>query len=156
IEAEFGPASKTVVIEEYLSGQELSVLGFTDGRTVIPMPPARDHKRIFDGDMGPNTGGMGAYAPDPDIDAEQLESICRTIMQPVIDEMARRGSPFVGVLYAGLMLTADGPKVLEFNCRLGDPETQVILPLLETDLFDILMACIEGRLDEVDMRWRPE
>src|SRR5258708_23377490 len=122
----------------------------------MPMPPACDHKRIFDGDRGPNTGGMGAYAPVPDISAEQLDTIRRTILQPVIDEMASRGAPFVGVLYAGLMLTADGPKVLEFNCRLGDPETQAILPLLETDLFELLMACVEGRLDQVSIGWRAE
>lgn len=154
IDGEFGAASKTVVIEECLSGPEVSVLAFTDGRTVVPMPPARDHKRIYDGDEGPNTGGMGAYAPVPDLSAAQLDEICRTILQPVIDELARGGTQYVGVLYAGLMLTASGPKVLEFNCRFGDPETQVILPLLDTDLFEVLMACAEGHLDQNLVRWR--
>ena len=155
VNGEFGEASQTVVIEECLRGPEVSVLAFTDGRTVIPMPPARDHKRIYDGDQGPNTGGMGAYAPVPDLSTTQLDNICRTILQPVIDELARRGTKYVGVLYAGLMLTASGPKVLEFNCRFGDPETQVILPLLESDLFEILLACVNGCLDQISVGWRP-
>jgi phosphoribosylamine--glycine ligase len=151
---EFGDAGQTVLIEECLSGPELSVLAFTDGRTVIPMPPARDHKRVYDGDQGPNTGGMGAYAPVPDADPSLLDEILWTVLQPAVDGMAVRGLPYVGVLYAGLMLTEDGPKVLEFNCRFGDPETQVILPLLETDLAEVLLACIEGRLNEIGVHWR--
>src|SRR5450432_3032009 len=156
IDGEFGAASKTVLIEERLTGPEVSVLAFTDGQTVVPMPPARDHKRIYEGDTGPNTGGMGAYAPVPDLNAAQLDELCRTVLQPVIDAVARRGTKYVGVLYAGLMLTADGPKVLEYNCRFGDPETQVILPLLESDLWEVMLACIEGRLDRTEVRWRSE
>lgn len=152
---EFGVAGDRVVIEERLTGPEVSVLAFTDGRTLVPMPSARDHKRVYDGDCGPNTGGMGAFAPAPDVDEELVDEICRTVLQPTVQGMAARGTPYVGVLYAGLMLTPGGPKVLEFNCRFGDPETQVILPLLETDVVDILLACVEGRLDEVEVRWRP-
>lgn len=155
VEHEFGAAGDTVVIEERLSGPEVSVLAFADGCTVVPMPPARDHKRVYDGDRGPNTGGMGAYAPAPDVSEALVSEICRMVLQPAVDGMAARGTPYVGVLYAGLMLTPDGPKVLEFNCRFGDPETQVILPLLETDLVDILLACVEGRLDQVEVGWRP-
>jgi phosphoribosylamine---glycine ligase len=155
VEREFGEAGATVLVEERLSGREVSLLAFSDGRTVAPMPPARDHKRVYDGDRGPNTGGMGAYAPVPDLSAAQLDQIHRTILQPAIDGMAARGTPYVGVLYAGLMLTRNGPQVLEFNCRLGDPETQVILPLLETPLDQVLLACVAGRLGQVELRWRP-
>jgi phosphoribosylamine--glycine ligase len=154
VEREFGAASATVLVEQRLVGREVSVLAFSDGRNVALMPPARDHKRVGDGDKGPNTGGMGAYAPAPDIHTEQLETIRRTILQPAIDGMAARGTPYVGVLYAGLMLTKTGPQALEFNCRFGDPETQVILPLLETPLDQVLLACIQGRLDQVELRWR--
>jgi phosphoribosylamine--glycine ligase len=155
VEREFGAASATVLIEERLAGREVSLLAFSDGRTVATMPPARDHKRVYDADRGPNTGGMGAYAPVPNVSAAQLNTIRRTILEPAIAGMAARGTPYVGVLYAGLMLTVDGFKVLEFNCRFGDPEAQVILPLLETPLDEILLACVEGRLDQVVMRWRP-
>ena len=117
------------------------------------MPPAQDHKRVFDGDRGPNTGGMGAYAPARGSPA-LVEELDAHVLQPTVDGMRGRGTPYVGVLYAGLMLTPDGPRVLEFNCRFGDPETQVILPLLESDLLDVLEACVEGRLDEVEVRWR--
>jgi phosphoribosylamine--glycine ligase len=154
VEREFGAAGDTVVIEERLSGPEVSVLAFTDGCSVAPMPPARDHKRVYDGDQGPNTGGMGAYAPPPDVGPTLVDEIRRTVLQSAVDGMAACGTPYVGVLYAGLMLTADGPRVLEFNCRFGDPETQAILPLLETDLLEIMLACVEGRLDQVDVRWR--
>jgi phosphoribosylamine--glycine ligase len=150
----FGGAGNTVVIEERMSGPEVSVLAFSDGKTVVPMPPARDHKRIRDNDEGPNTGGMGAYAPVPDVSQADIEAIKRTVLQPTIDGMREQGMPYVGVLYAGLMKTAAGFKVIEFNCRFGDPETQVILPLLESDLFDITKACAEGRLDQIDIRWR--
>jgi len=155
VEREFGAAGATVLVEERLAGREVSLLAFSDGRTVAPMPPARDHKRVYDGDRGPNTGGMGAYAPAHDLSAAQLDRICRTILQPAIDGMAARGTPYVGVLYAGLMLTKHGPQVLEFNCRFGDPETQVILPLLETSLDEAVLACVAGRLDQVALRWRP-
>jgi phosphoribosylamine--glycine ligase len=155
LDREFGEAGTTVLVEERLSGREISLLAFSDGRTVVPMPAARDHKRVFDGDKGPNTGGMGAYAPLPDLSAEQRAEITRTILQPTIDGLAQRGTPYIGVLYAGLMMTSRGPQVLEFNCRFGDPETQVILPLLATPLDEIAEACINGRLDQVEVRWHP-
>ena len=151
---EFGAAGDEVIIEERLSGEEVSLLAFTDGVTVKPMPTAQDHKRIFDGDRGPNTGGMGAYAPAPICPSALAEEFTRSILQPTIDGLCAEGRPFVGVLYAGLMLTADGPRVLEFNCRFGDPETQAILPLLDSDLIDIAEACAMGRLAEIDLRWK--
>ncbi len=153
-EAAFGAAGAQVVIEECLTGPELSVLAFSDGKTVAVMPPARDHKRACDGDQGPNTGGMGAYTPVAGVTPELIAQIERDILQPAINGMAAEGRPYVGVLYAGLMLTADGVKALEFNCRFGDPETQVILPLLESDLLDIMLACVEGRLSEQAIQWR--
>lgn len=156
IEQVFGAAGKKVVIEERLEGPEISLLAWSDGQTVVPTIPARDHKRLFDGDRGPNTGGMGAYAPAPDISAAQIDLICRSVLEPTIRGMAAQGTPYIGVLYAGLMLTEAGPKVLEFNCRFGDPEAQAVLPLLKTDLFQILLACIEGRLDQLDICWRTE
>jgi phosphoribosylamine--glycine ligase len=151
---EFGAAGDQVVIEERLAGPEASVLAFCDGRTVALMPAAQDHKRIFDGDQGPNTGGMGAYAPAPLMTPALLDQVRRTVLQPAIEGLAAEGMPYVGVLYAGMMLTADGPKTLEFNCRLGDPETQVILPLLASDLVDVIEACLDGRLADLDVRWR--
>ncbi len=156
VERIFGEAGRRVVVEERLDGVEISVLAFSDGKTVLPMPVARDHKRVNDGDQGPNTGGMGAYSPAPDISAALVDEVCRTVLQPAVKGMAAEGTPYVGVLYAGLMITPDGPRVLEFNCRFGDPETQVILPRLETDLVDICRACINGTLDQIDVRWRPE
>lgn len=156
VEQAFGLAGDQVVIEERLSGPELSVLAFSDGRTVVTMPPARDHKRVYDHDQGPNTGGMGAYAPVPGLEPGLVDQIKQAVLQPAVDGMAAQGTPYIGVLYAGLMLTDDGPQVLEFNCRFGDPETQVILPLLASDLAEILLACIEGRLSEVDIAWRPQ
>jgi phosphoribosylamine--glycine ligase len=156
LDRRFGEAGATILIEERLSGPEVSVLAFSDGHTVRTMPPAQDHKRLFDGDNGPNTGGMGAFAPSPLLNAAQLADIERSILIPTVRGMAEEGMPFVGVLYAGLMLTPQGPKVLEFNARFGDPETQVLLPLLETDLLDILQACVEGRLQEVPPVWKPE
>lgn len=148
---EFGDAGNEVVIEEYLEGQELSVLAFSDGYTVIPLPPLQDHKRAYDGDQGPNTGGMGVYAPTPISTPELMETVKRTILQPTIDGMRHDGFPFVGMLFTGLMLTASGPKVLEYNVRFGDPETEVALPLLgdDSDLAEIMLACAEGRLDAV-------
>jgi phosphoribosylamine--glycine ligase/phosphoribosylformylglycinamidine cyclo-ligase len=151
----FGEAGARVVIEERLTGRELSVLAFCDGKTVKPMLAARDHKRALDGDRGANTGGMGAFAPAPDITDAFLEEIRRTVLEPTLRGMAKRGTPYKGVLYAGLMLTSSGPKVIEFNCRFGDPEAQVVLPLLETDLFDVLDACVAGTLDAYDLRWKP-
>ena len=151
---EFGAAGDEVIIEERLSGEEVSLLAFTDGVTVKPIPTAQDHKRIFDGDRGPNTGGMGAYAPAPICPSKLADEFTRSILQPTIDGLRAEGRPFVGVLYAGLMLTDDGLRVLEFNCRFGDPETQAILPLLDSDLIDIAEACAMGRLAEIDLRWK--
>jgi phosphoribosylamine--glycine ligase len=154
LDHEFGAAGDEVIIEERLSGEEVSLLAFTDGVTVKPMPPAQDHKRIFDGDQGPNTGGMGAYAPAPICPSDLVEEFTRTVLQPTVDGLRTEGRPFVGVLYAGLMLTADGPRILEYNCRFGDPETQAILPLLETDLIDIAEACAIGQLNTIDVKWK--
>jgi phosphoribosylamine--glycine ligase/phosphoribosylformylglycinamidine cyclo-ligase len=154
LEGEFGEASQMVVIEERLTGPEVSLLAFCDGLTARPMPPAQDHKRQLDGDRGPNTGGMGAYAPAPICPPELVEQVRQSILQPALDGLRQEGSPFVGVLYAGLMLTEAGPKVLEFNSRFGDPETQALLPLLESDLLDVAMACVEGRLGDMQVRWK--
>jgi phosphoribosylamine--glycine ligase len=151
---EFGTAGDEVIIEERLSGPEVSLLAFSDGFTARPMPPAQDHKRIFDNDQGPNTGGMGAYAPAPICPPALVEELTRSILQPTIDGLREEGKPFVGVLYAGLMLTAAGPRVLEYNCRFGDPETQAILPLLDSDPLDVVEACVNGRLAEVEVTWK--
>lgn len=149
----FGSAGSRVVIEEFLIGEEASLLAFTDGKTIVPMISAQDHKRIFDGDQGPNTGGMGAYAPAPVVTEELCAQVVREILQPTIDAMRAEGRPYCGCLYAGLMITAEGPKVIEYNARFGDPETQVVLPLLETDLVTVMAACVEGRLAEIDIEW---
>jgi phosphoribosylamine--glycine ligase len=143
----FGQAGQTLVIEDCLTGQEASVLAVTDGVTIRPLLPAQDHKPIGEGDTGPNTGGMGAYAPTPVVTPELLERVQTEILEPAIATLQKRGIDYRGVLYAGLMITPTGdPKVIEFNCRFGDPETQVVLPLLETPLEDIILACIEQRL----------
>lgn len=151
IKKEFGEAGDEIVIEECLEGEELSFLAFADGYTIIPLPPAQDHKRALDGDLGPNTGGMGCYAPTPIGTQDLIEQVKRTILQPTLDGMRRDGFPFIGMLFTGIMLTPSGPKVLEYNVRFGDPETEVVLPLLsdDSDLAEILMACVEGRLDSV-------
>ncbi|MDX9828936.1 MAG: phosphoribosylamine--glycine ligase [Anaerolineae bacterium] len=154
VERAFGAAGDEVLVEECLAGEEASLLAFSDGRTVVPMLPARDYKRAGEGDRGPNTGGMGCYAPSPHLPPALVDEVLARVLQPAVDAMRRRGTPYVGVLYAGLMLTGAGPRVLEFNCRFGDPETQVLLPLLETDLAEILLACVEGRLHAVDVRWK--
>jgi phosphoribosylamine--glycine ligase len=152
VERRFGDAP--VVVEEFLDGDELSLLAICDGRTALPLAPARDFKRIGDGDTGPNTGGMGSYSPVPEVDAALVEQIRADVHQPVVDELARRGTPFHGVLYAGLMLTADGPKVLEFNVRFGDPETQAVLPRLRSDLLDLLQrATRSGGLEGAGLDW---
>jgi phosphoribosylamine--glycine ligase len=148
VERVFGEAADEVLIEERLQGPELSLLAFCDGKTAVPMLPARDHKRACDGDQGPNTGGMGAYAPPTDADRALVDQVMEQVIHPAVRGMAASGTPYRGVLYAGLMLTKDGPKVLEFNCRFGDPETQVILPLLEGDLLEIMLACTRGDLRE--------
>ena len=155
LDREFGSAGDEVVIEERLSGEEVSLLAFTDGVNVKPMPPAQDHKRLLDGDRGPNTGGMGAYAPAPICPPAMVEELTRSVLQPTVDGLRAEGRPFVGALYAGIMLTSDGPRVLEFNCRFGDPETQALLPLLDSDLLHIAEACADGRLAEVDVKWKP-
>jgi phosphoribosylamine--glycine ligase len=154
IDKTFGDAGNEVLIEERMSGQEVSLMAFTDGTTVVPMIPAQDHKRLLEGDEGPNTGGMGAYAPAPIFTNDLFQEAVKKVLQPAIDGLRNEGRKFVGVLYAGLMLTKDGIRVLEFNCRFGDPETQVVLPLLETDLVEIAEACMDGRLSEMNIRWK--
>ncbi|XP_043928884.1 trifunctional purine biosynthetic protein adenosine-3 [Protopterus annectens] len=149
----FGAAGETIVVEELLEGEEVSCLCFTDGITVAPMPPAQDHKRLMDGDLGPNTGGMGAYCPTPQVTDSLLLEIQETVLQRTVDGMRQAGTPYVGVLYAGLMLTKDGPKVLEFNCRFGDPECQVILPLLKSDLYEVIQATLNSKLSTFTPAW---
>ena len=153
IDRAFGEAGATVVIEERLTGPEASLLAFTDGETVVPMPVAQDHKRLLDGDRGPNTGGMGAYAPADVLCATDVQRLTETVLVPTVAGLRASGRRYVGVLYAGFILTADGPRLLEFNCRLGDPEAQVVLPLLASDLVDVCNACIDHRLGEIEIRW---
>ncbi|MHA6482738.1 phosphoribosylamine--glycine ligase [Paenibacillus sp. strain BS8-2] len=152
----FGEAGNQIVIEEFLEGQEMSILAFVDGETVKAMVPAQDHKPIFDGDKGPNTGGMGTYTPLPHIDPAIVEESITNIIIPTAKAMVSEGRPFRGVLFAGLMITKDGPKTIEFNARMGDPETQVVLPRLKTDLVDIVLAAMNGRLGELDIEWSDE
>lgn len=152
----FGSAGSQVVIEECLFGEEASLLAFTDGTSVVPMIAAQDHKRIFDGDQGPNTGGMGTYAPAPVVTEAIREQVVREILQPTVAAMKQEGRTYVGCLYAGLMITADGPKVIEFNARFGDPETQVVLPLLASDLAAVMQACVNGTLSEEPVTWSDE
>ena len=155
LDREFGAAGDTVIIEERLTGEEVSLLAFCDGQTVRAMPPAQDHKRVGEEDTGPNTGGMGAYAPAPVCPPQLTAELTHTILQPAVDGLRAEGRPFVGVLYAGLMLTPAGPRLLEFNCRFGDPETQAILPLLASDLLEVCAACADGRLGNIDVAWHP-
>ena len=152
----FGRSGARVLIEECMVGREVTVLCFCDGKTIRPMPASQDHKRVFDGDKGPNTGGMGAFAPSPLYTEEIAERTEKEILIPTLNAMNSEGFTFKGVLYVGLMLTKDGPKVVEYNARFGDPETQVVLPLLESDLFAIMRAVREGRLTETDIRWKKE
>ena len=152
----FGASGDQVVIEERLEGREVSLLAFTDGKTVVPMVPACDYKRIFDGDQGPNTGGMGGYSPPGFFGKELIEETKKTILEPTVHAMAEEGKPYKGVLYGGLILTAEGPKALEFNARFGDPETQVTLPCLKTALADILLAVVNGTLDQTKVEWSGE
>ncbi|KAF7214693.1 trifunctional purine biosynthetic protein adenosine-3 isoform X1 [Nothobranchius furzeri] len=149
----FGSAGETVVVEELLEGEEVSCLCFSDGVSVAPMPPAQDHKRLRDGDLGPNTGGMGAYSPTPQVSLEMLQQIRESVLQRTVDGMKEEGAPYVGVLYAGLMLTQQGPKVLEFNCRFGDPECQVLLPLLQSDLHQVILDTMSGKLSSSAPVW---
>ena len=150
----FGEAGDEVVIEEFMEGEEASVFALTDGEHYVLLPPAQDHKRVGEGDTGPNTGGMGAYAPAPIMTGRLLTQTCREIIEPVLAGMAAEGHPYRGVLYAGLMITPDGPKVVEFNCRLGDPEAQAVLPLLDVDLADVFHKLASGRLHEVTLQAR--
>jgi phosphoribosylamine--glycine ligase len=149
----FGAAGNRVIVEECLEGKEVSLLAFTDGKTVSPMVPACDYKRVFDGDLGPNTGGMGSYSPPAFFIQPEINLVQQAILEPVVHAMAREGIPYKGIIYAGLMLTPDGVKVLEFNARFGDPETQVIIPRLKTDLVDIMLAVIRENLDEINIEW---
>jgi len=147
-----------VIVEEHLLGEELSLLAICDGELALPMDGAQDYKRIFDGDEGPNTGGMGSYSPVPDIDAARVAELSAIVHQPIVDELARRGTPFHGILYAGLMMTADGPRVIEYNVRFGDPETQALLPRLRSDLLDLMLRAtrrggLAGAVLEWDARW---
>ena len=152
----FGASGNHVVVEEFLSGPEVSVLAFTDGKTLQTMVSSQDHKRVFAGDLGPNTGGMGTIAPNPHYSEAMAQRCMDEIFLPTIRAMQQEGRPFKGCLYFGLMLTQDGPKVIEYNARFGDPETQVVMPLLETDLVDILEAVIDERLSDISITWRPE
>ena len=156
VQKEFGVAGERLVIEQCLSGPEVSVQVFTDGEHFLPMVPAQDYKRIGDGDQGPNTGGMGCYSPVPVLDDATLRHILDNLVAPTLRHMAEEDAPVTGTLYAGCMLTESGPELLEFNCRFGDPETQVVLPRLASDFAEILQATTEGRLDEITPQWSPE
>jgi phosphoribosylamine--glycine ligase len=153
VEKKFGDAGRRIVIEEFLIGQEASILAVTDGRTIAVLESSQDHKAIFDGDEGPNTGGMGAYSPAPVVTEEVQAQITRDILVPTIHAMSKEGKPYKGVLYAGLMITKGGPKVVEYNVRFGDPEAQVVLSRLKTDLVDLLLAAVDGTLEEIDLEW---
>ena len=154
--AVFGQAGQRVLIEQFLDGEELTIMAFTDGRTVVPMLPAQDHKRLGDGDAGPNTGGMGAYCPAPLGTGALREEVTKRVLYPAVEALSRMGCPFQGVLYAGLMVVKGIPYVLEFNARMGDPETQVVLPLLKTDFLEIIEAVVEHRLDQLTVDWHNE
>ncbi len=156
VDGAFGSAGAKVLIEEYLEGQELSLLAFTDGKAVLPMVPAQDYKRALDGDKGPNTGGMGSYSPVPIVDEELYRRIVSEILEPTVSALGSEGIDYRGVLYAGLVLTESGPKVLEFNARFGDPETQAILPRMKGDLVEAMLAVVEGRLDGFELDWSDE
>lgn len=156
VDNKFGNAGSRVVVEEFLTGQEVSMLAFSDGKTIVPMVSSQDHKRIWDGDKGLNTGGMGAYSPAPIYTPDVHEIVVPQVLEATIKAMEQEGRPFAGILYAGLMLTADGPKVLEFNARFGDPETQAVLPRLKSDLVEIFLAIIDGRLSEMNIEWHEE
>lgn len=153
IDGKFGKSGQTVVIEEFLTGPEVSVLSFCDGKTVVPMVSAQDHKRAFDNDEGLNTGGMGTFSPSRVYTKEIADAAMETIFKPTVAALNAEGRTFKGIIYFGLMLTKDGPKVIEYNCRFGDPETQVILPRLKTDLLEIFEACVDGTLDKLNIEW---
>jgi phosphoribosylamine--glycine ligase len=151
----FGTAGSRVVVEEHLKGDEASILAFTDGQTITVLDASQDHKAIHDGDEGPNTGGMGAYCPAPVVTEKVLDQVSRDVLVPIVHALGKEGRPYRGILYAGLMITKGGPKVLEFNVRFGDPEAQVVLPRLRTDLVDLMVATIDGTLEQVDLEWDP-
>ena len=153
IKGAFGKAGQEIVVEDFMEGEEASFFALVDGTTALPFGTARDHKRVGDGDTGPNTGGMGAYSPAPMVDEAMHERVMTEIIEPVVSGMAAEGAPYKGFLYAGLMLTDEGPKVVEFNCRLGDPEAQVLLPRLQSDLVPAMFAAADGMLDQFDLRW---
>ena len=150
----FGGAGRSMVIEEFMEGEEASVLCFCDGTTVVPMVSSQDHKRIFDGDKGPNTGGMGAYAPAPVMTDDMMDEVKVKILRPIVATMKKEGYPFKGCLYAGLMITDEGPKVVEFNCRFGDPETEAVLPLFDGDLDQVMLDCVNGTLTKEEVKWK--
>lgn len=156
VEKTFGDAGNKVIVEELIKGQELSVLALVDNQTIYILETAQDHKAIGEGDTGPNTGGMGAYSPASIASADVMSVVEKDILVPIVDAMRNAGAAYSGLLYAGLMLTAGGPKVLEFNCRFGDPEAQAVLMRLESDLYEMLLATVEGRLEDVDIRWNPK
>lgn len=149
----FGDAGQTVVVEAFMTGEEASFFVLADGQSILPLATAQDHKRVGDGDTGPNTGGMGAYSPAPVMTDALVQQTIETIIKPTVAGMAAEGMPYQGVLYAGLMLTPEGPKLVEYNCRFGDPECQVLMPRLTSDVLDLLLACAEGRLDTVSATW---
>ncbi len=153
LDKRFGESGTKILLEEKLIGEEASYLIFSDGKNILPMVSSQDHKRIFDNDFGQNTGGMGAYSPAPIVTKELEQQVLKEIMQSTVDAMAKEGRTFKGILYAGLMITKDGPKIVEFNARFGDPEAQVILPRLESDLVPIIQACIDGNLNEKEIKW---
>jgi len=155
VKRSFGDAAKRIIIEECLAGEEASIIVVSDGKNMVPLASSQDHKRVFDGDKGPNTGGMGAYSPAPVVTGAVFKEIMEKVILPVIKGMALEGKPYKGVLYAGIMLTKIGPKVLEFNARFGDPETQAIMPRLKSDLVDLMMRSIEGRLENYLLDWDP-
>lgn len=153
LDKKFGDSGNTVVIEEFLTGPEMSVLSFCDGKTIVPMVSAQDHKRAYDNDEGLNTGGMGTFSPSRVYTEELAEECMKTIYQPTVDALNEEGRTFKGIIFFGLMLTPKGMKVIEYNARFGDPETQVVLPRLKTDLMEIFEACVDGTLDKVDVQW---
>lgn len=150
----FGTAGNRIIIEDCLTGQEVTVMAFTDGKTIIPMLSSQDHKQINDGDQGPNTGGMGAYCPTRIVDPQMMQMIVEQILEPTVYGLDKEGRQYKGILYAGLMITPFGPKVIEFNCRFGDPETQAVLPLLKSDLADIFIAIVDGNLNIIEPVWK--
>src|SRR5206468_1615188 len=151
----FGAAGERVVVEELLAGPECSILALVDGKSIYVMEPSQDHKPVDDGDTGPMTGGMGAYSPTPVVTESMLQNIERNVLIPIVDGLLRENIDYKGVLYAGLMLTAAGPKVLEFNCRFGDPETQPLMMRLKSDLLDVMLAVADGKLADIDLKWDP-